>query len=208
MHHPKAWSWLSCASFLLFSSLFAIVLLPSRAAADDDDPPSRVARMSFAQGSISFQPGGEGDWVEAVPNRPMTMGDNLWVDRDSRGEFHIGSTTIHLSSETSLTFLTLDDRTTQLRLAQGSILLHVRHLDDEDYMEIDTPNLAFQIQRNGDYRIDAREDGRTTVLAVFHGRGEVTGGGNNYSVVANQEAIFRGDDVIECRRNRPASGRR
>ena len=196
MNHPKAWSWLSCASFLLFSSLFAIVLLPSRAAADDDDPPSRVARMSFAQGSISFQPGGEGGWVEAVPNRPLTTGDNLWVDRDSRGEFHIGSTTIHLSSETSLTFLTLDDRTTQLRLAQGSILLHVRHLDDEDYMEIDTPNLAFQIQRNGDYRIDAREDGRTTVIAVFHGRGEVTGGGNNYSVVANQEAIFRGDDEL------------
>jgi len=194
MNRPKAGSWLSYAAFLLFSSLLPIAFMPATAVADDDDPPGRVARMNYTQGSVSFQPGGEGDWVDAVPNRPMTTGDNLWVDRDSRAELHLGSTAIHLSSETSLTFLTLDDRTTQLRLAQGSILLHVRHVDDEDYMEIDAPNLAFQIQRNGDYRIDVREDGRTTVIDVFRGRGEVTGGGDTYSVVANQEAIFRGGD--------------
>jgi len=29
----------------------------------DQDPPSRVARMNYTQGSVSFQPGGEGDWV-------------------------------------------------------------------------------------------------------------------------------------------------
>ncbi len=194
MNRPKAGSWLSRAALLFFSSLLAIALLPAAAAADDDDPPGRVARMNYAQGSVSFQPGGEGDWVDAVPNRPMTTGDNLWVDRDSRAELHLGSTAIHLSSETSLTFLTLDDRTTQLRLAQGSIILHVRHVDDEDYFEIDTPNLAFQIQRTGDYRIDTRDDGRTTVIDVFRGRGQVTGGGDTYAVVGNQEATFRGGD--------------
>jgi len=30
---------------------------------DDQDPPSRVARLNYAQGSVTFQPGGEGDWV-------------------------------------------------------------------------------------------------------------------------------------------------
>ena len=196
MNRPKAWSWLSTATLFVLSSLLPAVLLSARAVADDDDPPGRVARMNFAQGSVSFQPGGEGDWVEAAPNRPMTAGDNLWVDRDGRAELHLGSTAIHLGGETSLTFLTLDDRTTQLRVAQGSILLHVRHVDDEDYLEIDTPNLAFQIQRNGDYRIDVPEDGRTTIIDVFQGRGEVTGGGDNYSIVANQEATFRGDEQL------------
>jgi len=106
------------------------------------DPPSRVARLSYTVGSISFQPGGEGDWVTAVNNRPLTTGDNLWADKDSRAEFQIGSTSVRMDSETSVTFLELDDRTTQLRLSQGSILFRVRHLDDEDHFEIDTPNSA------------------------------------------------------------------
>ena len=110
------------------------------------DPPGRVARLSYSVGSVSFQPGGEGDWVQAVANRPLTTGDNLWADKDSRAELQTGSTSIRMDSETSVTFLDLDDRTTQLKLSQGSIIVRVRHLDDEDRFEIDTPNLAFQIQ--------------------------------------------------------------
>ena len=54
--------------------------------------------MNYAQGSVSFQPGGEGDWVTAVPNRPLTSGDNLWTDQDSRAEMHVGSTAIRLAA--------------------------------------------------------------------------------------------------------------
>jgi hypothetical protein len=173
-----------------------VILLSSLVWADEDDPPARVARMNYAQGSVSFQPGGEGDWVEAVPNRPLTTGDNLWTDRDSRAELHTGSTAIRLGSETSLTFLELDDRTLQLRLAQGSALLRVRHIDDEDTIEIDAPNLAFRILRNGEYRVDVNADGHTTIVDVFQGRGEAIGGGNNYTVVADQQAVFSGDDEL------------
>ena len=136
------------------------------------DPPSRVAEMNFIQGSVSFQPGGEGDWVDAVPNRPLTAGDNLWTDKDSRAELHVGSTSIRLSSETSLTFLELDDHVLQLRLAQGSTLVRVNHFDDDDTVEIDTPNLAFTVQRNGEYRVDVQPDGKTTIVDVYQGRGE------------------------------------
>src|SRR5882724_443752 len=191
MNRPKVWSWLVCASFLVFSVV--PVLAQDDDSRNDDqrnDPPGRVARMNFAQGSVSFQPGGEGDWVEAVPNRPMTTGDNLWADKNSRGELHVGSTAIRISSETSLTFLDLDDHTTQLRLAQGSVLLNVRHLDDDDSVEVDTPNLSFQVQNIGVYRVNVDPDGRATIIDVFHGRGEALGGGNNYTVVANQQAIF------------------
>lgn len=56
------------------------------------DPPGRVGRLSYSVGSVSFQPGGEGDWVQAVANRPLTTGDNLWADKDSRAELQTGST--------------------------------------------------------------------------------------------------------------------
>jgi hypothetical protein len=67
-----------------------ILALPQRAAADGDDPPSRVARLSFLRGAVSFQPAGESDWAPAAINRPMTTGDKLWADMDSRAELHIG----------------------------------------------------------------------------------------------------------------------
>jgi hypothetical protein len=161
------------------------------------DPPGRVARLSFSDGSVSFQPGGEGDWVQAVANRPLTTGDNIWADKDSRAELQTGSTSIRLDSETSVTFLDLDDRTTQLKLSQGSIIVRVRHLDDEDQFEIDTPNLAFQIQRTGEYRIDVSADGNETDATVWHGRGEATGGGASYTVVAEQKARFTGGDQLD-----------
>jgi hypothetical protein len=161
------------------------------------DPPGRVARLSFSDGSVSFQPGGEGDWVQAVANRPLTTGDNIWADKDSRAELQTGSTSIRMDSETSVTFLDLDDHTTQLKLSQGSMIVRVRHLDDDDTFEIDTPNLAFQIQRVGEYRIDVNADGTETDATVWHGRGEATGGGNSYDVVAGQRASFTGSDQLD-----------
>ena len=135
-----------------------------------------VARMNYTQGSVSFQPGGEGDWLTAVPNRPLTSGDNLWTDQDSRAELHIGSTAVRLAAQTSITLLDLDDRTTQIRLSEGSIIVRLRHLDDGDLVEVDTPNLAFDLQRNGEYRIDVDSAGNVTNVGVWSGRGEVTGG--------------------------------
>jgi hypothetical protein len=160
------------------------------------DPPGRVARLSYSVGSVSFQPGGEGDWVQAVANRPLTTGDNLWADKDSRAELQTGSTSIRMDSETSVTFLDIDDRMTQLKLSQGSVFVRVRHLDDGDTFEIDTPNLAFQILRTGEYRLDVNADGTETDARVWSGRGEATGGGNSYVVVANQLARFTGTDQL------------
>jgi hypothetical protein len=161
------------------------------------DPPGRVARLDYSTGSVSFQPGGEGDWVTAVENRPLTSGDNLWADQNSRAEAQIGSTSIRLNSETSLTFLDLDDRTTQLKLSQGTLILRVRHLDDGDSFEVDTPNLAFALQSPGEYRVDVNGNGDQTVLTVWQGRGEVTGGGSSYTVIAGQQATFSGADQLD-----------
>ena len=46
----------------------------------DQDPPTRAGRLGYVQGAVSFQPDGQGDWLDAVPNRPLTTGDNLWAE--------------------------------------------------------------------------------------------------------------------------------
>ena len=187
---------------LVFTFALQVLCLTNSAFAqdqddNDQDPPARVARLNYSTGSVSFQPGGEGEWVAAMTNRPLTTGDNLWADQNSRAELHVGSLAIRMNSETSLTFLDLDDHTAQLRLSLGSLILRVRHLDDGDLLEVDTPNVAFTIQRTGEYRVDVNQDGTQTIATVWHGRGEATGSGYSYTVVAGQEATFSGTDQLD-----------
>jgi len=170
---------------------------PSQDQAPAEDPSGRVAQLDYANGSVSLQPGGQGDWVQAVTNRPLTTGDNLWADKDSRAELHLGSTAIRMDAETSLTFLDLDDHNTQIKLSLGSVIVRVRHLDDGDLFEVDTPNLAFNIQRTGEYRFDVNSDGSETDTTVWQGSGQATGAGASYLVVAGQRARFRGTDQLD-----------
>ncbi|HET6142460.1 MAG TPA: DUF6600 domain-containing protein [Candidatus Acidoferrales bacterium] len=180
-------------ALILFTVLAFVFTSPARA---DDDPPGRVARLNFIQGSISFQPGGESDWVQASPNRPLTAGDNLWADRGSRGELHIGSTSIRVGGETGITFLNLDDRTVQIQLAQGSLNVNARRLDDGDGFEIDTPNLAFSLDRPGDYRVDVDPNGNATAITVRSGEGDAAGAGDSYHLSSGEAANFSGTDTL------------
>src|SRR3989454_6434709 len=181
---------------LLGAALMLPVIAPQRAVADQDDPPGRVARLSYTHGEVSFQPAGTDEWVSAVVNRPLTTGDKLWTDKDARGELHIGSAAIRLRGETGFSFLNLNDNIAQIRLNEGSIAIHLRHLDDDETFEIDTPNLAFNLLRPGDYRLDVSEEGDTTVVTIRAGEGEVTGGGQAFTVHSDQRAVFSGTDQL------------
>jgi len=183
---------------LLSIALAATLFAPQRAAADEDDPPSRVARLSYTHGNVSFNPGGTDDWVAAPVNRPITTGDKLWTDNGARAELHMGSAAIRLSGNTGFSFLNLDDRTAQIRVTEGTLNVRVRRLDDDETFEIDTPNLAFSILRAGSYKIDVNEAGDTTVVVVRDGEGEVTGGGSAYTVHPREIGTFAGIDQLDA----------
>jgi hypothetical protein len=163
---------------------------------DQQDPPSRVARLNFIQGAVSFQPAGTSDWVEANPNRPLTTGDQLWADDNSRGELHLGGAILRIASQTGISFLNLDDQTVQIQVAQGTASLRVLHMEEDSNYEIDTPNLAFTILRPGEYRVDVNADGSASYLSVLNGNGEVTAGGQAYDVRDGVQYIFAGGDEI------------
>ena len=181
--------------------LLGIVLLtttsPRRAAAQDQyDPPGRVARLGYMEGSVSFQPAGESDWVQAVANRPMTTGDKLWADKNSRAEVQLGSAAIRLAANTGFSFLNLDDRTVQIQLTSGSLNVRVRRMNRDDVFEIDTPNQAFSVYQPGRYRLEASEDGNYTVVSVREGEGESTGNGQTFTLHAGQKGTFSGTDTL------------
>jgi hypothetical protein len=169
----------------------------SSGAQSEKDPPTRVARISFVEGSVSLQPGGQGDWGSAAKNRPVTIGDKLWADKDSRAELQAGTASIHLGSMTALSFLNLDQGITQMRLAEGSINFRVSELREGDLYEVDAPNLAFTVKQAGAFRIDVNESGDSARVTVIRGEGEVTGGGKTYDVHLGERAEFTGTDNIQ-----------
>src|SRR5215467_1018194 len=184
----------SCAVMVLVTLAFSHVAT----AQGQDDPPGRVARLGQIEGSVSFQPAGESEWVEAVRNRPMTTGDKLWADRDSRAEVQLGGATIDLAPNTGFSFLNLDDRTVQIELSAGTLNVRVWELDRDNVFEIDTPNQAFTVGRTGRYRVDSSDKGDYTVVTIRDGEGESTGNGQSYTIHNGQRVTFSGTNTLNA----------
>jgi len=181
---------------VMLSAFLLWLALPGMVQAQDADPPSRVARLNFIEGNVSFQPAGTSNWLEANPNRPLTTGDQLWADQGSRGELHLGGSVLRISAQTGISFLNLSDQAVQVQVAEGSAVLRLLHLEDNENYEIDTPNLALTILRPGEYRLDVSADGTSSIVTVGNGAGEVTAGGLAYNVGPGQQYTFSGTDQV------------
>ena len=180
------------------TAAFSLVAKAQDQDQDQNDPPGRVARLGHIEGTVSFQPAGESEWVEAVRNRPMTTGDKVWADRASRAELQLGSSTIDLAPNTGFSFLNLDDRTVQIQLSAGTINVRVYELDRDNVYEIDTPNQAFNIDRPGRYRVESSENGDYTVVTIREGEGESTGNGQSYTIHQGQRVTFSGTNSLNA----------
>ena len=180
-------------SFLArLSGLLVVVLCGSLAAAQQADPPERVGRLNHTEGTVTFSPADDNEWIDVQPNRPLTRGDRLWTDRGSRAEVQVGSSALRLDGQTHLEILALDDRSTQLSLTQGTLYVRVRNLPDGENFEIDTPNLAYRAAYPGDYRIDVNAIDGTTRVTIHSGAGIVYGeGGHSLPLGGGQQVSFR-----------------
>ncbi len=161
------------------------------------DPPTRVARLSYLHGAVSFVPAGENDWVEAQLNRPLISGDKLWTDRDSRATLELGDAGLRIDEGSSFDFLNLDDNNAQIELTQGTLNLRVRRLYDGQSYEIDTPTLAFVASRVGEFRIDVAPNGDSTIVTVKSGGGDVYGENNARFHVEEGQSVRFNDPQLQ-----------
>ncbi len=165
--------------------------------AQDADPPGRAARLSDADGSVSLQPAGVQDWTAATLNRPLSTGDRIWSDDGSRAELDLGTAAIRLGSNTGFAFLNLDDRTVQLQLSAGALILSVRDLPSGETYEVDTPNIALSVQQPGVYRVEVNDEGSATAVAVSQGAAQAFGGGGQSLAIGPQQLVtFSGVDRL------------
>jgi hypothetical protein len=142
-----------------------------------------VARIAWIEGSASFARGDDPDnWQPADRNVPMTLGDRVYTGRRSRLELEVhGGDAVRIGAGTDLAALNLTDDTKQFSVKSGIATFNIRHLDENEVYEVDTPNSAVTFDREGEYRVDVDPDGNTRV-SVYHGAAEVAAGGGQVPV--------------------------
>ncbi|MGZ5786484.1 MAG: DUF6600 domain-containing protein [Ramlibacter sp.] len=189
--HPSAFRFLfsrvAPLLVLLFSGAFAMA---------QADPPARVANLSRIEGSVVFAPAGETDWADAELNRPITRGDRVWTDPGARAELHLGSSALHLDSQSFVDVTNVDSLAFQASLNEGTANARVRDLQPGENFELDTPQLAFRASQPGDFRIDVDAKSGTTRVIVHSGSAQVFGaGGESLQMQAGEQLAFTGRDL-------------
>jgi hypothetical protein len=155
-------------------------------------PPGRVAFLQYVSGTVSIQPHGSGSWVKAATNRALGAADNVWTDTASRAELNVGTGILQMNAQTSLTFVNVEPTTVQVRLNQGTLHLHVRHLFRGEIYEVDSRNGSFTLTKSGDYRFDVDPKSETTTITVWKGEGSVSGERPTKRVHAHQQVRLSG----------------
>ena len=67
-----------------------------------NDPPGRVGRLAFVEGTVSFHDDEDNGWTKAVVNTPLTTGDALWTEPNSRSEVSLAGTRIRMDGSTGV----------------------------------------------------------------------------------------------------------
>lgn len=172
----------------------ASLLIAVSAAAD---PPGRAVRLNLTDGLVSFRPADVDEWTDALVNRPLIDGDELWTTETSRAELHVGSAAVRLAPSTSFGIVAATDRLTQLRLNGGTLNVHVRALAEDDAWEIDTPNAVVSLQGAGRYRVEVSDDGLLTAVTVWDGAAQLSGGDSSFIAHAGELGQVSGEEGLD-----------
>ncbi len=149
----------------------------------------RVARISLIEGEVSYQRANDSrkDWFDATLNLPLDESDQLYSGPDGRAEIQLsGRNIIRIDRNTNLRFTQFNTGTVQVALPVGTAYFRIDSLDkrqfqvvdandpainDPVYFEVDTPTVAVTLVKEGNYRINVRDDGSTEVI-VRNGQAE------------------------------------
>lgn len=153
------------------------------------DQIGRIARISLIEGEVSYQRVADGQsWYDASLNLPLNERDQLYSGPNGRAEIQLsGRNLVRLDRNSNLRFSQFNTGTIQFALPVGTATFRVDSLDrrqfnvvnvndlgkdDPVYFEVDTPIVAVTFLKEGNYRVNVREDGTTEVI-VRRGQAEV-----------------------------------
>jgi len=162
----------------------------------DPLPPSRVGRVGFIEGDVSFFADREQGWRKARLNYPVTSKNSIWSNGAARAEVRIGAAAIRVDADSILDFVRVDDALTELFVQRGRVNIRLRGDNNSDgereSYRVETTEGAVTLENYGRYRIDATQDRNETRIAVFAGRARFDNGSAQITVETGRMLIVRG----------------
>jgi hypothetical protein len=194
------------------AAAFALTLIPTRAqdqsgpqapssgqssvATDADPNAPGMARVSYVSGSVSTQRGDNGDWVPAVVNTPVAVGDRINTGQDGRTEIELDYADIlRMSASTTAKIAQLNRNNIQVQVGQGLATYTVLK-DAQATPEIDTPNSSVHPNGPGEFRVMVNSDAETEIT-VREGSADVSTPQGSTHVDAGQLITVAGTDNPE-----------
>jgi hypothetical protein len=160
------------------------------------DPPTRAARLSSMEGTVSLQAPGSDDWTQPTPNYTLSTGDRLYAGQDAHAELDFGSGAVRLDHGGDLTLTNLTDNFAQMGLDEGALEASLYRYDKGDSLEFDTPNGALVPTAPGTYIVSIEPNGGT-VVDVESGVLELSGPGLDQTLNAGRVVRLVGTDPIQ-----------
>jgi len=183
----------------MLAALLALMTLvgtaPSARAALPADAPETSAigrtppRLSYIDGEVSFWRPGAQDWSPAEINIPLAPGDELYTAHQGDLELQVGTRAfVRAWGDTQLGLANQEAGFLQFKITSGHVSLDLRSLDQNQTVELDTPQAAFTIDRAGYYRVDV-EPAQTSFITRRGGRATMTPAGGQSVVITPSEEI-------------------
>src|SRR5260370_14006568 len=183
----------------LVLALAALVALSAGPALADVAPPGRVGRLSYIDGVASFHTADQNQWSPATLNYPVVAGESFWTEPQARAEIQVGPAEFRLDESTGLDIVALDDASTHLGRAQGTINVHLRAAPPGGVAGL-TSHGAIMLVEAGSYHIEAGQltsDGPADRMAVtvLEGRAQVSGTRRSIDILPGESAVLNGNPV-------------
>ena len=137
------------------------------------DPPSRVGRLAFTHGTVSFHDQQQQGWTPALANTPLTTGDSVWTEPNAHSEISLAGTRLRLDGATQLDMLAVDDSQTRLQLDEGRLDIKTFDFDTHQPYQIATPRGTVSLLEQGDYYVEAGSTQDATRLGVRAGAAQI-----------------------------------
>ncbi len=189
--HLRDWGITMFASHFRYAAALLAILVSSTAWAD---PPSRVGRIGYLEGDVSFFANSSDGWQVARLNYPVTSKNSIWVNGAGRAEVRIGSAALRADADTVLDLARVDDKSASTFLQRGTLNIRIRQdgRDDiRDNFRVETNEGVALLDTNGRYRIDATPDRAETRVIAFLGRARFQSNGNTLIVEPGKTLLIR-----------------
>src|SRR4030095_1189986 len=139
---------------------------------------------------------GESQWYAASPNTPFSVGDRIYTRDNAHASLALtGRNFARLYPNTSLDFLSLDRRRTQLALRNGSAMFDVGYLDPGQVFEVATPYGAVDLNQPGLY--DVGIDNGSVMVSVLSGLAQMVGLGTSGQISKGEMLTLLGQTAAD-----------